>query len=101
MTLVGVRERPDGPDDLVVLALEGSAPPRAIQQGHDFYAFPRVSRKARQLAWISWDDPNLPWDGSHLWVAELFDSGLDTHLGPARHVAGGPAESVTQPEWGP
>jgi dipeptidyl aminopeptidase/acylaminoacyl peptidase len=38
----------------------------------------------------------MPWDGSNLWVAELHDDGT---LGTARHIAGGPAESIVQPEW--
>lgn len=101
MTLVCVRERPGGPDELVVLPLDGSTPPRPVHEGHDFYAFPRTSRDRRQLAWVTWDNPNLPWDGSDLWVADLLGAGLDVRLGPARHVAGGPEESVTQPEWGP
>lgn len=100
-TLVCVRERPGGSDALVVLPLDGSAPPRPIQEGHDFYAFPRIRRPGPQLASISWDSPNLPWDGSDLWVADLLGAGPHVRLGPARHVAGGPAESVIQPEWGP
>jgi dipeptidyl aminopeptidase/acylaminoacyl peptidase len=40
----------------------------------------------------------MPWDGADLWVA---DFGPDGRLGPARHVAGGPQESVVQPEWNP
>ncbi len=100
-TLVCVRERPGGPDDLVVVPLDGSAPPRPVHEGHDFFASPRISRDRRQLAWVTWDDPNLPWDGSDLWVAELLGAGLDVRLGPAQHVAGGLEESVTQPEWGP
>lgn len=99
--LVCVRERTGGPDDLVVLPVDGSAPPRAVHEGHDFYAFPRSSSESRRLAWITWDDPNLPWDGSDLWVADLLGTGPDIRLGPARHVAGGHDESVTQPEWGP
>jgi dipeptidyl aminopeptidase/acylaminoacyl peptidase len=100
-TLVCVRERPGGPDDLVVLPLDGSTPPRPVHEGHDFYAFPRPSRDRRQLAWVTWDNPNLPWDGSDLWVADLLGAGLDVRLGPTRQVAGGPDESVTEPEWGP
>ncbi|MGH3961935.1 MAG: S9 family peptidase [Pseudonocardiaceae bacterium] len=100
-SLICVRERPGGPDDLVVLPLDGSTPPRPVHDGHDFYAFPRISRDRRQLAWVTWDNPNLPWDGSDLWVADLIGAGPDARLEPARHVAGGPEESVTQPEWGP
>ena len=40
----------------------------------------------------------MPWDGSDLWVADLT---ADGRLGQARHVAGGPAESIVQPEWHP
>jgi dipeptidyl aminopeptidase/acylaminoacyl peptidase len=99
--LICVRERPGGPDDLVVLPVDGSAPPRVVHEGHDFYACPRPAHDGRQLAWITWDDPNLPWDGSDLWVADLLGSGLDIRLGPVRRIGGGPDESVTQPEWGP
>ncbi len=99
--LICVRERPGGPDDLVVLPVDGSAPPRSVHDGHDFYAFPRTCLEGRRLAWITWDDPSLPWDGSDLWVADLIGTGADIRLGPTRHVAGGHDESVTQPEWGP
>ncbi len=99
--LVCVREHPDGPDDLVVLPLDGAAPPRTLHEGHDFYAFPRPSPDGRRLAWISWDNPNMPWDGSDLWVADLLGAGPDVRLGPAQHVTGGRDESVTQPEWAP
>ncbi|HEU0090373.1 MAG TPA: prolyl oligopeptidase family serine peptidase [Pseudonocardiaceae bacterium] len=99
--LICVRERPGGPDDLVVLPVDGSAAPRTLHEGHDFYASPRPSPDGRRLAWVTWDDPNLPWDGSDLWVAELLGTGPDAHLGAARHVAGGRGQSVTQPEWGP
>ncbi|MGH8571592.1 MAG: S9 family peptidase, partial [Gammaproteobacteria bacterium] len=54
-TLICVRERPGGPDDLVVLPLDGSAPPRPVHEGHDYYAFPRLSRDRRRLAWVTWD----------------------------------------------
>jgi dipeptidyl aminopeptidase/acylaminoacyl peptidase len=100
-TLLCIREHPDGPDDLIVLPLDGSTPPRTLHEGHDFYAFPRPSPDGRHLAWITWDNPNLPWDGSDLWVADLHNTGPNTHLGPARHVTGGPTESVIQPEWAP
>ncbi|MDQ4037054.1 MAG: S9 family peptidase, partial [Actinomycetota bacterium] len=100
-TLLCVREHPGGPDELAVLPLDGSTSPHMVHRGHDFYAFPLPSPDGRRLAWVTWDDPNLPWDGSDLWVADLLGTGPDVHLGRARHVAGGPDESVTQPEWAP
>jgi poly(3-hydroxybutyrate) depolymerase len=97
--LVCVRERhQDGQvvNELVALPADGSADPWVVASGHDFYAAPRPSPDSRRLAWLTWDRPCMPWDGADLWIAEL---GPDGRLGPARHVAGGPHESVVQPEW--
>jgi dipeptidyl aminopeptidase/acylaminoacyl peptidase len=97
--LVCVRERHQGEDvvnELVALPVDGSTEPWVVASGHDFFAAPRPSPDGRRLAWLSWDRPCMPWDGADLWVADL---GPDGRLGPARHVAGGPQESVVQPEW--
>jgi uncharacterized protein (DUF2132 family) len=71
---------------------------QVLASGHDFFSTPRVSPDGRQLAWLSWDHPNMPWDGTELWLADLL---ADGSLGPARQVAGGSAESVFQPSWSP
>jgi dipeptidyl aminopeptidase/acylaminoacyl peptidase len=97
--LVGVRERHQGEEvvnELVALPVDGSTEPWVVASGHDFFAAPRPSPDGRRLAWLSWDRPCMPWDGTDLWVADL---GPDGRLGPARHIAGGPAESIVQPEW--
>jgi dipeptidyl aminopeptidase/acylaminoacyl peptidase len=99
--LVCVRERhePEGViNELVCLPVDGSADPWIIAGGHDFYSFPRPSPDGRQLAWTTWDHPRMPWDGTDLWVADLH---ADGRLGVPRHVAGGPGESIFQPEWSP
>jgi len=69
-----------------------------IASGHDFYSDPRLSPDGRHFAWLSWDLPQMPWDGTDLWVAPLAEDGS---LGEAVHVAGGPTESVMQPKWAP
>lgn len=66
--------------------------------GNDFYAYPRLSPDGSQLAWISWDHPNMPWDGTDLWCAPVQADGT---LGKATHIAGGPEISIFQPEWSP
>ena len=71
---------------------------QTIARGHDFYSSPRLSPDGRQLAWLSWDHPNMPWDGTELWLADLDADGLP---GPARCVAGGRDESIFQPSWSP
>jgi dipeptidyl aminopeptidase/acylaminoacyl peptidase len=99
--LVCVQERHEGGEvvnELVALPVDGSAEPWVVASGHDFYAAPRPSPDGRRLTWLTWDRPCMPWDGADLWVADL---GPDGRLGPARHVAGGPQESVVQPEWSP
>ena len=99
--LVCVRERAGDPEhvnDLVALPLDGSAEPHVIAAGHDFYSAPRVSPDGTQLAWLTWDHPRMPWEGSELWVAELAP---DATIGEPRRVAGGPAEAILQPEWSP
>jgi dipeptidyl aminopeptidase/acylaminoacyl peptidase len=73
-------------------------PGMVIAEGHDFYASPRFDADGSHLTWISWDHPNMPWDGSELWVAEV---GARGDLIDAKRVAGGRAESIFQPEWSP
>ena len=69
-----------------------------LTQGNDFYASPRLSPDGSQLSWISWNHPNMPWDGTELWVATI---NADGDLGEKQLVAGGLEESIFQPEWSP
>jgi dipeptidyl aminopeptidase/acylaminoacyl peptidase len=69
-----------------------------LVSGSDFYSTPRLSPDGTRLAWLSWNHPNLPWDGTGLWLAELDTDGS---LGQATLVAGGEEESIFQPEWSP
>jgi dipeptidyl aminopeptidase/acylaminoacyl peptidase len=99
--IVCVRESHTGGDvlnELVAVAADGSEEPLVLATGRDFYSFPRLSPSGELLAFTCWDHPNMPWDGTELWVAELRPEG---GLGEARLVAGGPAESIFQPEWSP
>jgi len=67
-----------------------------LHEGHDFYAAPRISPDGRSLAFVCWDHPNMPWDGSQLIRMSITESGE-----PADEiiVAGGATESILQPEW--
>jgi dipeptidyl aminopeptidase/acylaminoacyl peptidase len=71
---------------------------RILVQGDDFYSTPRVSPDGSRLAWLSWNHPNMPWDGCILWVGELDPDG---QLKKVRQVAGSTSESIFQPEWSP
>jgi dipeptidyl aminopeptidase/acylaminoacyl peptidase len=66
--------------------------------GHDFYSSPRLRPDGSRLAWLSWDHPRMPWDGTELWEAEVGPAFV---LAPARLVTGGADESVAQPRYSP
>jgi len=69
-----------------------------LVMGSDFYSTPRLSPDGQFLAWLAWNHPNMPWDGTDLWMARIQPDGS---IGPASHIAGGPHESIFQPEWSP
>jgi len=100
--LVYVHHDEDGADRIAVVDAEGRRWPQVLAEGHDFFMQPRFSPDGRHLAWIAWDHPNMPWDGTELHLAPLVagEEGLP-RLGPPRAVAGGPEAAVFQPEFTP
>lgn len=83
---------------LSVINLSGQEDLQVIASGYDFYSSPRLSPDGSRLAWLCWNHPNMPWDGTELWVGELAPDGL---LLSTQRVAGGEKESIFQPEWSP
>jgi len=71
---------------------------RKIAQGYDFYSSPRISPDGRSLAYYCWNLPNMPWDGSEVFTAQLKPDGT---LEKGRRVAGGESESIARLAWGP
>jgi dipeptidyl aminopeptidase/acylaminoacyl peptidase len=71
---------------------------KVLVGGNDFYSSPRISPDGSKLAWLTWNHPNMPWDGTELWLAEIT---ADGSLTAAECVVGGPSESIFQPEWSP
>ena len=100
--LICVREDNAGEGEsvntIVSINLDDGADIQILAQGNDFYASPRLSPDGSQLSWICWDHPNMPWDGTELWVAEI---NADGSLGNKNLVTGGVDESIFQPEWSP
>lgn len=101
-----VRERHADPDvpstvenDVVIVRTDGSAEPRRLLSGRDFYSHLALSPDGRRISWLSWDHPNMPWDGTELWEAELDVERACVRR--PRPVAGGSSESVTQPKYAP
>ena len=105
--LVCVRESHIDPDNeaansIVSLRLDNDEGDKEggkiLVSGHDFYATPRLAPDGLRLAWLAWNHPNMPWDGTELWVGEMDESGAVINQ---RIVAGGAEESIFQPEWSP
>lgn len=100
--LIGVREL-HGDDDhaqpantISAVTLDGVE--TVLVQGADFYSSPRLAPDGRSLAWLSWDHPRMPWQGTTLWRADVNPDGT---LGTPVAVAGGAEDSICQPEWSP
>lgn len=66
--------------------------------GNDFYSSPRLSPNGMLMSWMSWSHPNMPWDESTVWCGNVGSDGLLSNM---RRIAGGPDESVFQPQWSP
>lgn len=100
--LIAVREthgtQPEPVCDLVAIATDASLTLTRLIHGADFYSNPRLTSRGDKLCWLSWNHPNMPWDGTYLQVAEVAANG---QLGTPKTVAGGEQESVFQPSWSP
>jgi dipeptidyl aminopeptidase/acylaminoacyl peptidase len=83
---------------LVSLDVSGERETITVAAGNDFYSSPKLSPDGNRVAWTTWNHPNMPWDGSELWMGELDREG---HVTASRRIAGGESESVLQPEWSP
>lgn len=103
--------------DIVAVPLDGSAAAdaaaiRVLVSGAQFFAFPTPSPDGTKLAWISWNHPRMPWDGTELRVAPVAggapadgapaggtSAGGPVNVADATLVMGGPEESVLAPVW--
>ena len=99
--LLAVREthRDGAPpiNDLVAISVDDGSV-RSLASGHDFFAAPAPSPDGRRLAWLAWDQPDMPWDAAALWLAELDPAGVP---GTPVRIAGGSGSAAFQPKWSP
>jgi dienelactone hydrolase len=89
---------------IVAVPLDGSgagdpAAIRVLVSGSDFYAYPAPSPDGTRLAWICWDHPLMPWDGTELRVAALDGAGPVSDKGQQQLLMGCDTESVLAPVW--
>jgi dipeptidyl aminopeptidase/acylaminoacyl peptidase len=104
--LVAIREdhttgAPQAVNSIVSIETESGGEPRearTLVEGNDFYSNATISPDGRRMAWLTWNHPNMPWDGNELWTATFAPDGS---VGHATRVAGGTDESIAQPAWSP
>ena len=82
-------------NEIVAVATDGSMRTEVLASGADFYASPRVSPDGRSIVWIQWMHPNMPWDATELWIADL--NGVSV-VDPRKLVGNGD-EALQEPLW--
>ena len=83
---------------IVSFGLKEDDEDQVLASGNHFYSSPRLSPDSNTIAWLTWNHPNMPWDGTELWISKLKANGSVEH---PELVAGGINESIFQPEWSP
>ncbi len=100
--IIAVRERHASQteviNELVAIPSDGNSEPHVLSSGRDFYSSPKISPDGKSMAWLCWDHPQMPWNGTEIWVGKI---GVNFELQAPKRVSGGPSTSIFQPEWDP
>ncbi len=91
------RQSGEAVNAIATVPLKGGSP-SILVSGNDFYSSPRLSPDGNQLAWVTWNHPQMPWDGTELWLAQVNEDGS---LSRPHKLVGNEKESVCQPQWSP
>ena len=86
------------PQNAIVAVEVATGKTTVVAAGHDFYSNPRLSPRGDRLCWLAWDHPNMPWNGTTLYLADVA---ADGSVSAPKAVAGGPNESIYGPQWSP
>ena len=89
----------DGVDRLALVDSAGSHWPIDLVSGADFYMQPSWHPFGDRLAWVEWDHPNMPWDGSRLMLGRM--EGTPPRMTEVKLIAGGEEVPVFQPAFSP
>ena len=101
--LLAVREhhqpgKKEPENTIAAIRFDSDEKTETLVSGADFYSNPRLSLDGKTISWLCWHHPNMPWDGTELWITEVRDDGS---LGESERIAGGKFESIFQPQWSP
>jgi len=100
--IIAVRERHASQteviNELVAIPSDGNSEPHVLSSGRDFYSSPKISPDGKAMAWLCWDHPQMPWNGTEIWFGKISDK---FELQAPQRISGGPSTSIFQPEWDP
>lgn len=97
----------EGQDNLGIIPTSGAHWPQKLVSGDDFYMQPVWRPTSNQpdfahIAWIAWDHPNMPWNGTYLRLGKLnLTSQPVPTISAVTTVTGDDSTSVFQPEFSP
>ncbi len=89
-------EKIDARSEIVALDLNGETQVQVT--GADFYSNPRLNLAGDKLSYLCWNHPQMPWDGTECYCADINLAGKITST---RLIAGSKNESIFQPQWSP
>jgi dipeptidyl aminopeptidase/acylaminoacyl peptidase len=89
-------------DALAIVDSHGATWPQKLHAAHDFYMQPAWHPEGKFIAWVAWDHPNMPWDGTVLYLGEIvYEDGRLPVVKEVRQIVGNEDVSIFQPEFSP
>ena len=92
----------EGVDGVVLVDAEGEAFPRKLAYGTDFVMQPAWHPSGDHLAFVAWNHPQMPWNGSELRIASLaMDASGSPYAQNILTLTGDIETAIFQPEFSP
>lgn len=88
-------------DVLAIVDSAGTQFPQKLASGDDFVMQATWSPDATQIAYIAWNHPQMPWNGTELRLITLGTEGIIPYNAHEETLAGTPEIAIAQPEFSP
>jgi len=91
----------DHDDVLALVDVDGKQFPQKIASGDDFVMQPAWSPDGQKIAYVAWNHPQMPWNGSELRLITLNHNGAMPYAEKEETLAGNTETAIAQPEFSP